>query len=586
MYRTHNCGELRIADVNKVVTLAGWVQRSRKMGGMTFIDLRDRYGITQLVFNEEVDAALCEEANKLGREYVIQITGIVNERFNKNQNLATGEIEIIVNKLNVLNAAMTPPFTIEDNTDGGDDLRMKYRYLDLRRTAVRKNLELRHKMTIEVRNYLDNHGFIEVETPVLIGSTPEGARDFVVPSRMNPGQFYALPQSPQTLKQLLMVAGFDRYFQIAKCFRDEDLRADRQPEFTQIDCEMSFVTQDDVIELFEGMAKHLFKTLRGVDLGEAPFLRMPWADAMKYYGSDKPDLRFGMRFVELMDIMKGHGFSIFDNAAYVGGICAEGAASFTRKQLDALTEYVKRPQIGAKGMVYARVEADGNVKSSVDKFYTQEVLQQVKEAFGAKPGDLILILSGEDIMKTRKQLCELRLKVADDLGLRDKNKFALLWVVDFPMFEWSDEENRLMAMHHPFTHPKDEDIPLLDTKPEDVRADAYDMVCNGIEVGGGSIRIHDPKLQAKMFEILGFTPEKAQEQFGFLMNAFKYGAPPHGGLAYGLDRWVSIFAGLDSIRDCIAFPKNNNGRDVMLEAPSAIEQKQLDELALKVDLKE
>ncbi|MBQ8484602.1 MAG: aspartate--tRNA ligase [Bacteroidaceae bacterium] len=586
MYRTHNCGELRITDVNKQVTLAGWVQRSRKMGGMTFIDLRDRYGITQLVFNEEVDTALCEEANKLGREYVIQITGSVNERFNKNKNIPTGDIEIIVNKLNVLNAAMTPPFTIEDNTDGGDDLRMKFRYLDLRRNAVRKNLELRHKMTIEVRNYLDNHGFIEVETPVLIGSTPEGARDFVVPSRMNPGQFYALPQSPQTLKQLLMVAGFDRYFQIAKCFRDEDLRADRQPEFTQIDCEMSFVTQDDVIELFEGMAKHLFKTLRGVDLGEAPFLRMPWADAMKYYGSDKPDLRFGMKFVELMDIMKGHGFSVFDNAAYIGGICAEGAASFTRKQLDALTEYVKRPQIGAKGMVYARVEADGNVKSSVDKFYTQEVLQQMKEAFGAKPGDLILILSGEDVMKTRKQLCELRLKVADDLGLRDKNKFALLWVVDFPMFEWSDEENRLMAMHHPFTHPKDEDIPLLDTKPEEVRADAYDMVCNGIEVGGGSIRIHDPKLQAKMFEILGFTPEKAQEQFGFLMNAFKYGAPPHGGLAYGLDRWVSIFAGLDSIRDCIAFPKNNNGRDVMLEAPSAIEQKQLDELSLKIDLKE
>ena len=586
MYRTHNCGELRITDVNKQVTLAGWVQRSRKMGGMTFIDLRDRYGITQLVFNEEVDTALCEEANKLGREYVIQITGSVNERFNKNKNIPTGDIEIIVNKLNVLNAAMTPPFTIEDNTDGGDDLRMKFRYLDLRRNAVRKNLELRHKMTIEVRNYLDNHGFIEVETPVLIGSTPEGARDFVVPSRMNPGQFYALPQSPQTLKQLLMVAGFDRYFQIAKCFRDEDLRADRQPEFTQIDCEMSFVTQDDVIELFEGMAKHLFKTLRGVDLGEAPFLRMPWADAMKYYGSDKPDLRFGMKFVELMDIMKGHGFSVFDNAAYVGGICAEGAASFTRKQLDALTEYVKRPQIGAKGMVYARVETDGNVKSSVDKFYTQEILQQMKEAFGAKPGDLILILSGEDVMKTRKQLCELRLKVADDLGLRDKNKFALLWVVDFPMFEWSDEENRLMAMHHPFTHPKDEDIPLLDTKPEEVRADAYDMVCNGIEVGGGSIRIHDPKLQAKMFEILGFTPEKAQEQFGFLMNAFKYGAPPHGGLAYGLDRWVSIFAGLDSIRDCIAFPKNNAGRDVMLDAPSAIEQKQLDELSLKIDLKE
>ncbi len=582
MYRTHTCGELRIADVNKQVTLAGWVQRTRKMGGMTFVDLRDRYGITQLVFNEEVDATLCEEANKLGREYVIQVTGCVNERFNKNKNLPTGDVEIIVSTLNVLNAAMTPPFTIEDNTDGGDDIRMKYRYLDLRRTAVRKNLELRHKMTIEVRNYLDDHGFIEVETPILIGSTPEGARDFVVPSRMNPGQFYALPQSPQTLKQLLMVAGFDRYFQIAKCFRDEDLRADRQPEFTQIDCEMSFVTQDDVIELFEGMAKHLFKTLRGVDLGETPFQRMPWSEAMKYYGSDKPDLRFGMKFVELMDIMKGYGFSVFDNAAYVGGICAEGAASFTRKQLDALTEYVKRPQIGAKGMVYARVEADGNVKSSVDKFYSQEVLQQMKEAFGAKPGDLILILSGEDVMKTRKQLCELRLKVADDLGLRDKNKFALLWVVDFPMFEWSDEENRLMAMHHPFTHPKDEDIPLLDTKPEDVRADAYDMVCNGIEVGGGSIRIHDPKLQAKMFEILGFTPERAQEQFGFLMNAFKFGAPPHGGLAYGLDRWVSIFAGLDSIRDCIAFPKNNNGRDVMLDAPSAIEQKQLDELKLNI----
>ena len=586
MYRSKTCGELRLSDAGSVVTLAGWVQRSRKMGGMTFVDLRDRYGLTQLVFNEAVDAELCERANKLGREFCIQVKGEVSERQSKNPKMPTGDIEILVKELNILSESLTPPFTIEDNTDGGDDLRMKYRYLDLRRAAVRKNLELRHKMTIEVRNYLDNHGFIEVETPVLIGSTPEGARDFVVPSRMNPGQFYALPQSPQTLKQLLMVAGFDRYFQIAKCFRDEDLRADRQPEFTQIDCEMSFVTQDDIIELFEGMAKHLFKTLRGVDLGETPFQRMPWADAMKYYGSDKPDLRFGMKFVELMDIMKGYGFSVFDNAAYIGGICAEGAASFTRKQLDALTEYVKRPQIGAKGMVYARVEADGNVKSSVDKFYTQEVLQQMKEAFGAKPGDLILILSGEDVMKTRKQLCELRLKVADDLGLRDKNKFALLWVVDFPMFEWSDEENRLMAMHHPFTHPKDEDIPLLDTKPEEVRADAYDMVCNGIEVGGGSIRIHDPKLQAKMFEILGFTPEKAQEQFGFLMNAFKYGAPPHGGLAYGLDRWVSIFAGLDSIRDCIAFPKNNNGRDVMLEAPSAIEQKQLDELSLKIDLKE
>ena len=585
MYRSHTCGELRISDVNKQVTLAGWVQRSRKMGGMTFIDLRDRYGITQLVFNEEVNAELCERANRLGREFVIQIEGTVNERFSKNSHIPTGDIEIIVSELNVLNSSLTPPFTIEENTDGGDDIRMKYRYLDLRRANVRSNLELRHKMTIEVRKYLDSQGFIEVETPILVGSTPEGARDFVVPSRMNPGQFYALPQSPQTLKQLLMVSGFDRYFQIAKCFRDEDLRADRQPEFTQIDCEMSFVEQDDIINLFEGMAKYLFKEIRGVEL-TGPFLRMPWADAMKYYGSDKPDLRFGMKFVELMGILKGHGFTVFDNAAYIGGICAEGAASYTRKQLDALTEFVKRPQIGAKGMVYARVEADGNVKSSVDKFYTQEVLQEMKAAFGAKPGDLILILSGDDAMKTRKQLCELRLEMGNQLGLRDKNQFALLWVVDFPMFEWSEEEVRLMAMHHPFTHPKEEDIPLLDTDPAAVRADAYDMVCNGIEVGGGSIRIHDAQLQAKMFEILGFTPEKAQEQFGFLMNAFKYGAPPHGGLAYGLDRWVSIFAGLDSIRDCIAFPKNNSGRDVMLDAPSAIDQKQLDELNLVVEVKE
>ena len=585
MYRSHTCGELRISDVNKQVTLAGWVQRSRKMGGMTFIDLRDRYGITQLVFNEEVNAELCERANHLGREFVIQVKGTVNERFSRNQHIPTGDIEIIVSELNVLNSSLTPPFTIEENTDGGDDIRMKYRYLDLRRANVRNNLELRHKMTIEVRKYLDNQGFIEVETPILVGSTPEGARDFVVPSRMNPGQFYALPQSPQTLKQLLMVSGFDRYFQIAKCFRDEDLRADRQPEFTQIDCEMSFVEQDDVINLFEGMAKYLFKEIRGVEMDE-PFMRMPWADAMKYYGSDKPDLRFGMKFVELMDIMKGHGFPVFDNAAYIGGICAEGAAHYTRKQLDALTEFVKRPQIGAKGMVYARVEADGNVKSSVDKFYTQEVLQEMKAAFNAKPGDLILILSGDDAMKTRKQLNELRLEMGNQLGLRDKNKFVCLWVVDFPMFEWSDEEGRLMAMHHPFTHPKDEDIPLLDTNPAAVRADAYDMVCNGIEVGGGSIRIHDAQLQAKMFEILGFTPEKAQEQFGFLMNAFKYGAPPHGGLAYGLDRRVSIFAGLDSIRDCIAFPKNNSGRDVMLDAPSAIDQKQLDELNLIVEVKE
>lgn len=585
MYRSHTCGELRISDVNKQVTLAGWVQRSRKMGGMTFIDLRDRYGITQLVFNEEVNAELCERANRLGREFVIQVKGTVNERFSKNQHIPTGDIEIIVSELDVLNSSLTPPFTIEENTDGGDDIRMKYRYLDLRRANVRSNLELRHKMTIEVRKYLDSQGFIEVETPILVGSTPEGARDFVVPSRMNPGQFYALPQSPQTLKQLLMVSGFDRYFQIAKCFRDEDLRADRQPEFTQIDCEMSFVEQDDVINLFEGMAKYLFKEIRGVEMNE-PFMRMPWADAMKYYGSDKPDLRFGMKFVELMDIMKGHGFPVFDNAAYIGGICAEGAAHYTRKQLDALTEFVKRPQIGAKGMVYARVEADGNVKSSVDKFYAQEVLQEMKAAFNAKPGDLILILSGDDAMKTRKQLNELRLEMGNQLGLRDKNKFVCLWVVDFPMFEWSDEEGRLMAMHHPFTHPKDEDIPLLDTDPAAVRADAYDMVCNGIEVGGGSIRIHDAQLQAKMFEILGFTPEKAQEQFGFLMNAFKYGAPPHGGLAYGLDRWVSLFAGLDSIRDCMAFPKNNSGRDVMLDAPAPLDQKQLDELQLALDLKE
>ena len=585
MYRSHTCGELRISDVNKQVTLAGWVQRSRKMGGMTFIDLRDRYGITQLVFNEEVNAELCERANRLGREFVIQVKGTVNERFSKNQHIPTGDIEIIVSELDVLNSSLTPPFTIEENTDGGDDIRMKYRYLDLRRANVRSNLELRHKMTIEVRKYLDSQGFIEVETPILVGSTPEGARDFVVPSRMNPGQFYALPQSPQTLKQLLMVSGFDRYFQIAKCFRDEDLRADRQPEFTQIDCEMSFVEQDDVINLFEGMAKYLFKEIRGVEMNE-PFMRMPWADAMKYYGSDKPDLRFGMKFVELMGIMKGHGFPVFDNAAYIGGICAEGAAHYTRKQLDVLTEFVKRPQIGAKGMVYARVEADGNVKSSVDKFYAQEVLQEMKAAFNAKPGDLILILSGDDAMKTRKQLNELRLEMGNQLGLRDKNKFVCLWVVDFPMFEWSDEEGRLMAMHHPFTHPKDEDIPLLDTDPAAVRADAYDMVCNGIEVGGGSIRIHDAQLQAKMFEILGFTPEKAQEQFGFLMNAFKYGAPPHGGLAYGLDRRLSIFEGLDSIRDCIEFHKNNSGRDVMLDAPSAIDQKQLDELNLIVEVKE
>ena len=586
MYRTNTCGELRITDAGKSVTLAGWVQRSRKMGGMTFVDLRDRYGITQIVFNNEVNAELCEKANQLGREFVIAVTGTVAERSSKNKNLHTGDIEIIASDLNILNRSDVPPFTIEDNTDGGDDIRMKYRYLDLRRSAVRKNLELRHKMTIEVRRYLDSKGFLEVETPILIGSTPEGARDFVVPSRMNPGQFYALPQSPQTLKQLLMVSGFDRYFQIAKCFRDEDLRADRQPEFTQIDCEMSFVEQNDIIELFEGMTKYLFKTIRGVELNE-PFIRMPWSEAMKRFGSDKPDMRFGMEFVELKEFFNGKGdFAVFNDAAYIGGICAPGCAVYTRKQIDQLTDFVKRPQIGAKGLVYARVAEDGSVKSSVDKFYSQEVLQGLKAEMNAQPGDLILILSGDDVMKTRKQLCELRLEMGERLGLRDKNKFALLWVVDFPMFEWSEEEGRLMAMHHPFTHPKDEDIPLLDTNPAAVRADAYDMVCNGIEVGGGSIRIHDPKLQANMFEILGFTPERAQEQFGFLMNAFKFGAPPHGGLAYGLDRWVSIFAGLDSIRDCIAFPKNNSGRDVMLDAPSRIDDKQLDELCLKVDVKE
>lgn len=584
MYRTRTCGDLRLADEGLIATLAGWVQKTRKMGGMTFVDLRDRYGITQLVFNQEVDASLCEKANKLGREYVIQVVGRVNERSSKNNNIPTGEIELIVSELNILNAAATPPFTIEEETDGGDDLRMKYRYLDLRRNCVRANLELRHRMTIEVRSYLDKQGFMEVETPVLVNSTPEGARDFVVPSRMNPGQFYALPQSPQTLKQLLMVSGFDRYFQIVKCFRDEDLRADRQPEFTQIDCEMSFVEQEDIISTFEGMAKHLFKVIRGVEIKES-FQRITWHDAMKLYGSDKPDLRFGMQFVELMDVLKGHGFPVFDDAAYVGGICAEGAACYTRKQLDALTDFVKRPQIGAKGMVYARVEADGSVKSSVDKFYTQDVLQQMKEAFGAKPGDLILILSGDDTMKVRKQLCELRLEVAGQLGLRDKNKFTCLWVVDFPLFEWSEDDQRFYAMHHPFTSPKPEDIALLDTDPGAVRANAYDMVINGVEVGGGSIRIHDSQLQDKMFRLLGFSEERAEAQFGFLMNAFKYGAPPHGGLAYGLDRWVSLFAGLDSIRDCIAFPKNNSGRDVMLDAPSVIDGAQLDELSLVIDIK-
>ena len=583
MYRTKTCGELRINNVGESVTLAGWVQRVRKMGGMTFVDLRDRYGITQLVFNEETNADLCAQANKLGREYVIQVVGTVGERYSKNDKMPTGDIEITVTTLTVLNASDVPPFTIEENTDGGDELRMKYRYLDLRREVVRRNLELRHKFCLAVRHFLDEKGFLEIETPVLVGSTPEGARDFIVPSRMNPGQFYALPQSPQTLKQLLMVAGMDRYFQIVKCFRDEDLRADRQPEFTQIDCEMSFVEQDDIINTFEEMAKYLFKEVRGYDLGDAPFLRLPWHEAMRRFGSDKPDMRFGMEFIEVMDVLKGTGeFGVFNEAAYIGAIVAEGCASYTRKQLDELTNFVKSPQIGAKGLVYARVDEQGNVKSSVDKFYAPEVMQQLKEFTGAKPGDLILMISGPDAMKARKQLCELRLEMGSRLGLRDKNKFALLWVVDFPMFEWSEEEGRLMAMHHPFTSPKPCDIPKLDTDPASVLADAYDMVCNGVEVGGGSIRIHDAELQAKIFKTLGFTPERAKEQFGFLMNAFKYGAPPHGGLAYGLDRWVSLFAGLDSIRDCIAFPKNNSGRDVMLDAPSFVDQKQLDELMLDI----
>ena len=583
MYRTKTCGELRINNVGESVTLAGWVQRVRKMGGMTFVDLRDRYGITQLVFNEETNADLCAQANKLGREYVIQVVGTVGERYSKNDKMPTGDIEITVTALTVLNASDVPPFTIEENTDGGDELRMKYRYLDLRREVVRRNLELRHKFCLAVRHFLDEKGFLEIETPVLVGSTPEGARDFIVPSRMNPGQFYALPQSPQTLKQLLMVAGMDRYFQIVKCFRDEDLRADRQPEFTQIDCEMSFVEQDDIINTFEEMAKYLFKEVRGYDLGDAPFLRLPWHEAMRRFGSDKPDMRFGMEFIEVMDVLKGTGeFGVFNEAAYIGAIVAEGCATYTRKQLDELTNFVKSPQIGAKGLVYARVDEQGNVKSSVDKFYAPEVMQRLKEFTGAKPGDLILMISGPDAMKARKQLCELRLEMGSRLGLRDKNKFALLWVVDFPMFEWSEEEGRLMAMHHPFTSPKPCDIPKLDTDPASVLADAYDMVCNGVEVGGGSIRIHDAELQAKIFKTLGFTPERAKEQFGFLMNAFKYGAPPHGGLAYGLDRWVSLFAGLDSIRDCIAFPKNNSGRDVMLDAPSFVDQKQLDELMLDI----
>jgi len=586
MYRTNSCGELRLKDAGKEVTLAGWVQRVRKMGGMTFVDLRDRYGITQLVFNESSSKELTEKANKLGREFCIQIVGEVSERQSKNNNIPTGEIEILVSTLNILSESVTPPFTIEDNTDGGDDLRMKYRYLDLRRNPVRKNLELRHKMTILIRNFLDNLQFIEVETPLLIGSTPEGARDFVVPSRMNPGQFYALPQSPQTLKQLLMVSGFDRYFQIAKCFRDEDLRADRQPEFTQIDCEMSFVDQEDVLEVFESMTRHLFKEVLNVEL-PAKLRQMTWHEAMSKYGSDKPDLRFGMEFVELHDLLKGTGeFSIFNNAEYIGGICATGCSSYSRKQINELTDFVKRPQVGASGLIWLKVEEDGSIKSSIDKFYSAEILEQLCERMNAKKGDLVLIMCGEKPNKTRTQLCALRLEMAERLGLRDKNKYECLWIVDFPLFEWSDEEQRLMATHHPFTLPNPDDIPLLDEHPERVRAKAYDFVCNGIEVGGGSMRIHDGALQEKMFQILGFSKEEALAQFGFLINAFKYGAPPHAGIAFGLDRFVSIFAQLDSIRDCIAFPKNNSGRDVMLDAPSTLADKQLTELQIKVDVRQ
>ena len=582
MYRNRTCGELRITDCGTEVTLSGWVQRTRKMGGMTFVDIRDRYGITQVVFNNEVNEELCNNANKLGREYVVQISGTVSERSSKNTNIPTGEIEIIASSLKVLNKSEVPPFTIEDNTDGGDDIRMKYRYLDLRRPEVKKNIELRHKMAFEIRRYLDAENFLEIETPILVKSTPEGARDFIVPSRMNPGEFYALPQSPQIFKQLLMVSGFDRYFQIAKCFRDEDLRADRQPEFTQIDCEMSYIEQEEVIQMFEGLVKHIFKYVKGIEFNE-PFQRMTWHDAMKYYGSDKPDVRFDMKFVDITDLVKGKGFVVMDDAESTIGICAKGCAGYTRKQTDELTDFVKRPQIGAKGLVWVKIDEQGEIKSSVGKFFTDEQIKEWAERMGATNGDLMLIMSG-DTMKTRKALCELRLEMGNRLGLRDKNVFAPLWVVDFPLFEWDEETQRYYAMHHPFTSPNPEDIAMLDTDPGKVRATAYDIVVNGTELGGGSIRIHDSELQDKMFELLGFTKEKAQEQFGFLMSAFKYGAPPHGGLALGFDRFVSILAGLDSIRDVIAFPKNNSGRDVMNESPSPIDQAQLDELNLAITL--
>ena len=581
MLRTHNCGELRLTDKGQKITLSGWVQKSRDLGGMTFIDLRDRYGMTQLAFNMETNATLCEEARKLGREFVIQIEGVVEERSNKNPKMPTGDIEIIVEKINILNKSKIPPFTIEDETDGGEELRMKYRYLDLRRNVVKENIMLRHRMAIETRKYLDSVGFIEVETPVLIKSTPEGARDFVVPSRMNEGQFYALPQSPQTFKQLLMVAGFDKYYQIVKCFRDEDLRADRQPEFTQIDCEMSFVTQDDILDTFEGLAKYLFKSIKGIEIEDFP--RMPYDEAMKLYGSDKPDIRFGMTFVEMNGVAQDKGFKVFDDAELVLGICAEGCGDYSRKQLDKLTDFVRKPQIGAKGLVYVKCNGDGSFKSSVDKFYDQDALKSWAEKFDAKAGDLLLILAG-DAGATRKQLCELRLEMGNVLNLRNPKEFKALWVVDFPLLEWDEDSQRFHAMHHPFTSPKTEDISIMETDPGKVRANAYDMVINGVEIGGGSIRIHDRDLQKKMFKLLGFTDEEAQAQFGFLMDAFEYGAPPHGGIAYGLDRWVAVFAGQDSIRDFIAFPKNNSGRDIMIDSPSKVSEEQLKELGLKLDL--
>ena len=588
MYRTNTCGELRIENVGQTVTLSGWVQRTRKMGGMTFVDLRDRYGITQLVFNEETNADLCAQANKLGREFVIQVTGDVNERYSKNANIPTGDIEIAVSKLVILNASQTPPFTIEENTDGGDDLRMKYRYLDLRRSNVRANLELRHKFCLAVRHFLDSKGFLEIETPVLVGSTPEGARDFIVPSRMNPGQFYALPQSPQTLKQLLMVAGMDRYFQIVKCFRDEDLRADRQPEFTQIDCEMAFVEQEDVLNTFEGMMRQMFKNALGVDIPN-PLPRMSWYDAMDNYGSDKPDVRFGMKIHEITGLVKGHGFSVFDSCEYIGGIAATGCAEYTRKQIDELTEWVKRPQVGAKGLVYIKCNADGSCKSSIDKFYTPEQVKAIADAVEAKAGDLVLILCGAK-RKTQTQLGVLRIEMGGRLGLRDPHTFAPLWIVDFPLLEWDDETQRFYAMHHPFTAPKPEHEKwFYSDRKEDLErvcANAYDFVLNGTELGGGSIRIHDAGMQSRMFEVLGISKEDAEYKFGFIINAFKFGAPPHGGLAFGFDRVCALFGGQETIRDYIAFPKNNQGRDVMIDSPSRIDQSQMDELFLASTVKE